>query len=274
MSEWLTVFGTAQGGGNPALIVRSGPGESQAKHLQELARREGLPVCVHLEESGLERRVRFYSPARELPFCAFGALAAGAVILRETANSSASLRIGSREVRVDRQADTFVLTSLGAWVRDDIPEREVLFAALRLAPDEVRSLRIASIGSPKVLVELESPSHLTKILPDAPALALWSQVNRINGAYIFSTTSPYRLRARAFHPLADLREDTATGVAAGALVWSLGIEPHVWLSVTQLAPGRAPCEILARRLPNERTEVGGRVLLATAQDLRELAMAA
>jgi trans-2,3-dihydro-3-hydroxyanthranilate isomerase len=262
MEETLWVFGTEQSPGNPANVrwIDGVPPDDHA--LQAIARDKGLPVCCFVASSEGECRVRFFTSQRELPFCGHGALAAGAAMIMRNGGAEARFSVGQRVVQVERQQELFVLRSEGASLRDSVPVPEELRVALGLSSDQVRSCKLASIGSPKALVELDTTETLAAVSPDPARLVAWSLQHAVNGAYLYFRQGPTSALARAFNPLSGALEDAATGVAVGALAWALEVQFGSWLCVTQLPHGEPACQLHARRVEPLSTEVGGRVRAA------------
>jgi Predicted epimerase, PhzC/PhzF homolog len=65
-------------------------------------------------------------------------------------------------------------------------------------------------------VELESVTDLFELKPNLSAIVGWGKLQAINGIYVYLNNSP-QIIGRNFNHLDPLLEDSATGVAAGAL---------------------------------------------------------
>ena len=81
---------------------------------------------------------------------------------------------------------------------------------------------MASVGSPKLLVEVADPAALTALAPDLPAIVDWSRATGVNGLYAWCRRADGACEGRNFNHLDPALEDSATGVAAGALSRALG----------------------------------------------------
>jgi PhzF family phenazine biosynthesis protein len=257
--RWMA-FGTGSDDGNAAAVFWLDPLPSAAR-LQELAKEADLPVSAFLLNT-VPVQVRFFTRTAELPFCGHGALAVGASLMNRTGQSTASFQAASQSAQVQRRGELAVLVADQAWVKPEVPEPDELFAALGATPQQVRRARVASIGSPKAVVELHEAHILTSLAPNAEALITWSRANQVNGAYVVATDPEGGLLARAFNPLGGTFEDAATGVAAGALVWAIEKPFGEWQRILQIPSGASPCELHARRVGPQKTEVGGRVVRA------------
>jgi predicted PhzF superfamily epimerase YddE/YHI9 len=82
--------------------------------------------------------------------------------------------------------------------------------------------RIASVGSPKLLLEVADRDTLHGLRPDLESIAAWSRAHGISGCYAWCRTGEGEVEGRNFNHLDPRLEDSATGVAAGALTVALG----------------------------------------------------
>jgi predicted PhzF superfamily epimerase YddE/YHI9 len=101
---------------------------------------------------------------------------------------------------------------------------------------------IASVGSLKLLVEVKDSATLHRLRPDLARIVAWGQANGVNGCYTFCSAGESVYEGRNFNHLDAALEDSATGVAAGALSASLGRG----LTMLQGRTLGNPCRILAR----------------------------
>jgi PhzF family phenazine biosynthesis protein len=120
-----------------------------------------------------------------------------------------------------------------------------LLGAPGLVP--VSAPRVASVGSPKLLVEVKDVETLYALAPDLAGIAAWGKGVGVNGLYVYCRLAEgrdgrYSYEGRNFNHLEPRLEDSATGVAAGALAAALGKD-------LELRQGRATgrdCLIRAR----------------------------
>jgi predicted PhzF superfamily epimerase YddE/YHI9 len=84
------------------------------------------------------------------------------------------------------------------------------------------SPRAASIGSPKLLIEVADTATLYGLAPDLAGIAAWSRQHGVNGFYVWCRLDAGTLEGRNVNHLDPKLEDAATGVAAGALALALG----------------------------------------------------
>lgn len=256
-------FGTDAGGGNPALTVEDAPVEAGERLL--LARERGL-TCVFLDpsaEPGVAARLDFVYPHMRSPLCLHATLAA-AQVLFERHGASAPLTVttamrGQRLVLSQDGAHLFVRLA-----RQEAPQVAVDAAlAARLLAAPALSLasapRIASVGSPKLLLEVADRQALAGLRPDLALIHAWSQEHGVSGCFAWCRLEKGQVEGRNFNHLDPRREDSATGVAAGALTVALGSG----LTLLQgAATGRA-C-VIRTRVDGSDVMVGGRVQRASA----------
>ena len=224
--QTFTCFGTESGGGNPALVVEDGPAGLDER--LALARERAL-TCVFLDAPdapGTVASLDFVYPHMRSPLCLHATLAA-AKLLFARHGAAAPLTVttamrGQRLTLLQDGAEVFVRLA-----RQDAPQVEAddaLVARLLVAPalQLASAPRIASVGSPKLLVEVTDPDTLHRLQPDLPSLAAWSREHAVNGCYAWCRTDSGEYEGRNFNHLDPLLEDSATGVAAGALTVLLG----------------------------------------------------
>jgi predicted PhzF superfamily epimerase YddE/YHI9 len=111
--------------------------------------------------------------------------------------------------------------------RQAVPQPELapgllaqMLAAPGLAP--LSPPRVASVGSPKLLVEVAGVDALDALQPDLAMIVEWGKANGVNGCYVYCRTGDGEYEGRNFNHLDPALEDSATGVAAGALTALLG----------------------------------------------------
>jgi PhzF family phenazine biosynthesis protein len=251
--------------GNPATVLWLGAAAITDEELAREAARRGTPATAFLWPGDVPR-VRFFTPVRELAFCGHGALAAGAAAGRRARMPRVQLSAGDREIVVELDAGgvaTLILPGPGTARREPAPA--AVLDALGAAGVAVGEVAVASVGSPKWLVEVADAAALRALAPDHAALAALSRAEGVNGAYVFTragVAAGVDALARGFNPHGGVDEDAATGVAAGALAWWLRDQlAGRWLVVEQ-GIGLADLNRLVARVDGDRIYVGGHVALA------------
>jgi predicted PhzF superfamily epimerase YddE/YHI9 len=113
---------------------------------------------------------------------------------------------------------------------------------------------VASVGSPKLLVQVRDVETLHALAPDLAAIAGWGKANGVNGIYAWCERldAADSYEGRNFNHLDPQLEDSATGVAAGALTVALG-------RGLALRQGRATGRdcLIRTRVENDTVLVGG-----------------
>jgi PhzF family phenazine biosynthesis protein len=278
----LKCFGSRPGEGNAALVVL-GDASSEAER-QAFAREQNRSACVFVDvpggagghsgvsdaaaaasgsaepADGARFTLDYYYPHTRSPLCLHATLAAARVLLRE---HGAPLT-----VRTAMRGQLLHLSERGAGVfvrlqRQPAPDvaiaPELPASLLGLAgPDQGAGLRlasppaIASVGSPKLLLELPDSAALQALRPDLVRIAAWSKQHGVSGCYAYARRADGSVEGRNFNHLDPALEDSATGVAAGALTVHLGRA----LILHQGANMGQPC-VLRTELDGEHILIGG-----------------
>lgn len=257
----FSCFGTRQGGGNPALVVEDGPTDPAER--VELARERAL-TCVFVDAPtapGLAATLDFVYPHMRSPLCLHATLAAAQVLFERDGGAAplavATAMRGQRLLLSRSGEDVFV--QLARQEAPQIALDQDLARSLLAAPalELASAPLIASVGSPKLLLEVTDSATLYALTPDLEAIAAWSRANGISGCYAWCRTGAGEYEGRNFNHLDPQLEDSATGVAAGALTVALG---H-GLTLHQGRATGSDC-VIRTTLEGDAVLVGGRVDLA------------
>lgn len=251
----LTCFGAAPGGGNPALVIE-GDGLDEAGR-RALAHTRNT-TCVFLDGEVVD----FYYPHMRSPLCLHATLAVAHVLFaRDPEASTLAVTTAMRGQRLELMRD-----GAAYFVRlqpQEVPQPQLapgLLERLLAVPGFVPAspARVASVGSPKLLVEVADSTALHALRPDLAAITQWGKEAGINGIYAWSRLPDGSYEGRNFNHLDPRLEDSATGVAAGALTALLG---H-GLTLRQGRVAKQPC-LITTRVENGAVLVGGRAEVAT-----------
>lgn len=224
-SHTLLCFGAAPGNGNPAVVVEGDMRDAAGR--QAYARARGT-TCVFIDDDAGDVRLDYCYPHMRSPLCVHATLAAAAVLFARPAHARAAALTahtamhGQRLVLSREGTDHFVrLAPQPAPVVD--VDAGTLADLLRVSGFSPASIpRTASVGSPKLLVEVASEKALHAMAPDLDAIAAWGKANGVNGLYAWCRRDDGAFEGRNFNHLDPALEDGATGVAAGALAAALG----------------------------------------------------
>jgi PhzF family phenazine biosynthesis protein len=224
----LLCFGAGPGDGNPALVIEGDRTDAAARQACAQARNT---TCVFIDENEDEDeaiRVDYFYPHMRSPLCLHATLAVAAVLFARPGQAQdAELAVqtalkGQRLVLTRAGSDYFVRLApqpAPALEIDAIP-----LAALLDVPgfEPVARPRLASVGSPKLLVQVADTAALHALAPDLPAIVDWGRASGVNGLYVWCRRADGACEGRNFNHLDPALEDSATGVAAGALSVALG----------------------------------------------------
>jgi len=218
----LICFSSRPGSGNPALVIEGAPRDLAARQAYA---RERNTTCVFLDEDGVTPHIDFFYPHARSPLCLHATLAVAAVLFVRPgipATIAVETALKGQRLELSREgSDYFVKLAPQAVPDLDVTAAQV--AALLDAPGiALPSLpRVASVGSPKLLVEVTDTDTLYALAPDLAAIAAWGQAHGVNGIYAWCRRPDGDLEGRNFNHLDPALEDSATGVAAGALTVAL-----------------------------------------------------
>lgn len=238
----LLSFGAAPGKGNTALVIEYGP-DSQAER-QAFATARNKAACVFLTPAGPGEPVEadFYYPHKRSPLCLHATIAAAHILC---ARGPATLRTAMRGQLIElshNREGTFAAVRRQAVAPLGIDPG--LPAILLGEPDLVLASAplLSSVGSAKLLIEVADRETLHALRPPLEGIVDWSQKNGVNGYYVYCRVGPDEYEGRNFNHLDPAMEDSATGVAAGALA--------AWLQrglvMLQGANMGNPCRVVAR----------------------------
>ncbi|MEA3090354.1 MAG: hypothetical protein QOJ04_1696 [Caballeronia sp.] len=257
-------FGATALNGNDAVVV-SGPELSgwSPEERQQFTIEQHAHACVFVDADGPASgpfTLDFYYPHARSPLCLHASLAAADHIWKTGRRDGVLLLTSSMKkqpLAFDRASDTiFVSVDIQ---QADFPNVSISDAAnlLRCDPGVLMSLpEVASVGSPKLLVEVASEDILYSLRPDLVGITEWGRANGVNGCFVYTRTgaSPNEYAGRNFNHLDVTLEDAATGVAAGALSVRLNAD----ITLYQGCNLDNPCVIRASRAEG-KIRVGGRV---------------
>lgn len=238
----LLSFGAVPGKGNTALVIEHGP-DSPAER-QALASARNKAACVFLTPAGPGEPVEadFYYPHMRSPLCLHATIAAAHILC---ARGPATLRTAMRGQLLELShgaQGTFAAVRRQAVAPIGIDPG--LPALLLGEPDLVLASAplLSSVGSAKLLIEVVNRETLHALRPPLEGIVDWSTKHGVNGCYVYCRVGQDEYEGRNFNHLDPAREDSATGVAAGALAAWLQRD----LAMLQGANMGNPCRIVAR----------------------------
>lgn len=221
----LRCFSSRPGTGNPALVIEDKDQDPDAR--QAFARERGT-TCVFLDAAGDGAlTVDFYYPHMRSPLCLHATLAVAAVLFARMPDAGTiAVRTALKEQVLElvrAESDYFVRLAAQPVAAPDV---DAATAAQLLGVPEaslVAPPRVASVGSPKLLVKVADTDALYGLAPDLARIAAWGKEAGVNGIYAWCRREDGTFEGRNFNHLDPSLEDSATGVAAGALTALLGL---------------------------------------------------
>ena len=253
----LRCFGAHPGDGNPALVIdddASGPEARQAFTRE----RDVTCVWIDLASGSGMATLDFYYPHMRSPLCLHATLAAAHLLfMRHGQETPLTVRTAmhDQELGLVRIGDELFVRLVPQAVAQPALEEGLMERLLRVsAANLIGAPRVASVGSPKLLVEVTDAATLHALTPDLAGVNAWSKHAGVNGLYVYCRRPDGAFEGRNFNHLDPRLEDSATGVAAGALSVLLG------RSVT-LRQGQATGRdcLIRTRTEDGALLVGGRV---------------
>ena len=282
------VFTETRFGGNPLAVLPDANGLS-AQQMQSIAREFNFSesTFVFPPQAGQTRRVRIFTPTREIPFAGhpnvgtafvlaaigeFGEIRSQTVTFEEDAGLvPISIHADNgKVVRCELAAPQPV--SLGKTIA---PER--IAAAVSLSAADIvtatHAPQVASVGLPFVITELKDRATLGRARANPAAFeSLLAEDVRPSLHFYAHAKDGFDVRARMFAPLSGVPEDPATGSATCALA---GLLAHysaqsdatfTWRIAQGVEMGR-PSTLIARAAKKagvvEKTWVGGASVLVS-----------
>ncbi len=260
----LKCFGRTDQDGSIAMVVSGvimSP-EQKLKYTQSKL----VPACVFVEKKQeYVNRVKkdlllldFYYDHGQSPLCIHATLAAGYTYFKEHPENlevSAITSLGQR-LSILKQENLFYVSLLPM----PSPRVEIMkdFVADLLGIQDknlIKNYYIASVGSPKLCVEIDLIDELNNLAPDLGKIMLWGKNNRVSGIYVYVQNTSNVFIGRNFNHYLPEKEDHATGVAAGALT----VYYQNDLTVYQGQNLKNPCVIYTKYISDNQILVGGSV---------------
>jgi trans-2,3-dihydro-3-hydroxyanthranilate isomerase len=231
-------------------------------------------VFISTEERGSGRpaaSLRFFTAAGELPGCGHGTVAALAVLAKRarTREYEVVLRSGGRTFRghATGRGDGYEATFDPGRVElraVATSEGEPILSALGIVSDQASGCRIASIGRPRMLVEVVGREALADLAPDMTRLREACDRRGLLGCYVYSTPTDGRAAARMFAPSIGVPEDIANANSTAGLAAHVADRGLSTLDVDMGDSLGAPSTIVATARPDPNgllVRVGGTAMI-------------
>lgn len=213
--------------GNPVAVVEGFNQDDQQKQI--LATKLNLPVTVFVTSMEKKFLFRFFYPAREMPLCLHGALAAAYVLMNKLGLADLqAITIEQKELFFSKDSSNIIRLTIerGKILPFQLSSVDLdkMLGVSQAVLDKSLPFVVATIGSPKLLIPLSTYESLAALKPNFVFIKDWSLKNNINGVYVYThdtRTKDIDFIARGFNPKGGSDEDAATGIAARALYTAL-----------------------------------------------------
>ncbi|SDL10178.1 trans-2,3-dihydro-3-hydroxyanthranilate isomerase [Catalinimonas alkaloidigena] len=228
------VFSDTAFGGNPLAVVPEASGLT-SEQMQQMAREFNFSESTFVlpAERGHTRKVRIFTPTREIPFAGHPNVGTAFVLasVGELGDIPTSTQITFEEkaglvditvTRLDNGRFACELKAPEPFSLGKTLSVETVAAALSLSPEELvvanHPPQVASVGLPFVLVEVRDLAALQRSRPHFDRLLDIKAQGIEPDIHVYCRSNDaFDLRARMFAPLDGVPEDPATGSANCAL---------------------------------------------------------
>ena len=277
------VFTDTRFGGNQLAVLPEAEGLS-GEQMQQIAREFNFSESTFVlpPEVGHDRRVRVFTPSREVPFAghpnvgtafvlasmgAFGSLDESVTVAFEEGAGVVPVAIERREegrIWCELRAPQGLSLGVAVAAADAA-------AAVSLAPDDIlvsaHAPQVASVGLPFLIAELRDADALRRARPDLAAIERLPAGGAGTGdappdLHVYARSSDeFDIRTRMFGPMDGIPEDPATGSANCALAGLLTLldaaadGEFTWRIAQGVEMGRP--SVLEARTEKRRGEVTG-----------------
>ncbi|GAB4328142.1 MAG: PhzF family isomerase [Dehalococcoidia bacterium] len=228
--------------GNPCGVITRAEGLSDSQ-MQAIARELNLSETAFVFPSGVaDFRVRFYTPAKEIPLAGHPTIATMHALVEEgridlssgAARIVQELSIGILPVDVQplEGGGVRVLMTQAKPEFQRRLDRNVYAQALGIKPADILDavpIQVVSTGTPQAMVPVQSLDVLRRLRPDFQHLSDLENVGHYFSTHVFALEAidpANRAHARHFAASAGVPEDPVTGSAAGAMaayLWRYGL---------------------------------------------------
>ncbi len=221
-----TAFAAEPGGGNPAGIVLDAADLSDDEMLA-IAQEVGYPETAFVTgQTAAGPRLRYFSPAAEVPFCGHATIATAVVLAEREGLGRRVFTTAAGEIALDATTAPdgsvqVAMTSVQPASRPLDPDlRDRLFALLGLRVDDVATgfpvlESFAGNWHPVIVLADVELFHQFRFAPE-PLAALKREAGWAGTVTVLHRTDALEYEARNLFPAGRITEDPATGSAAAS----------------------------------------------------------
>lgn len=226
--QHIAAFSDGDQGGNPAGVLISDVMPSEVE-MQRIAKEVGHAETVFAIRTNGAWRVRYFSPAAEIPFCGHATIALGAALAQREGDGIFQLELNDGKISVEgrRDGNLFSASLQSPDTRSELVDEGALSQALSLLglvdSDLMSGFRPARIhaGADHLAIGLASRARLASMNYDFDKLQALCRREGWVTVLLFYAETKQRFHARNAFPYGGLFEDPATGAAAAALAGHL-----------------------------------------------------
>ncbi|MCM6777983.1 PhzF family phenazine biosynthesis protein [Nocardia sp. CDC159] len=264
-------------GGSPTVVADETPLSDSERC--SLPGATGASHGVFLQSDRRTVSLRFFTAAGELPACGHGTVAALAALAHRARvpEYDAVLCSGGRTFRGRATGDgnRYEATFDPGPVELGTPTAtasDPVLTAVGIDPVEASAPRIASLGRPRMLVQVPDHAALTSLRPDMARLRDACDRLGLLGCYVYSTPTPDgHATARMFAPSIGVPEDVANANSTACLAAHLADHGFTTLRIDMGDSLGRPSTITATTRPGPRgplLRVGGTATILGPIDAR------
>jgi trans-2,3-dihydro-3-hydroxyanthranilate isomerase len=263
--------------GNPAGLVPDAEGLSD-EQMQAVARELNASETAFLLPSvEADRRIRYFTPAREVDLCGHATIAAHVHLAAEgdiePGAHTLETNVGVLDIEVEEDGTVWMTQTVPEVESVEVEYRDLAEAlgcaveALTELADDLPVAR-ASTGAPYLVVPVNFLSALGGMDPDMAAVEALSDDYDVDGVYAFTfdtLSADATLHARMFAPAYGVPEDPVTGTASGACgayLARMGALDTAEMTFEQGHFCDRPGRVRVRATSAEPPQVGGRATVA------------
>lgn len=222
----LKCFGTDNDSGNVALVVQNDNLNTKERSLYAKNQNKPVSVFMHVTPDNSFLYLDFHYPHMQSPLCLHGTLAAAYIYFKHNPSKfkvTVITTMHKQQIELEKNKDGIFLTMQTQYLNSIDINDDLIHGLLNTNSSVTFKNRIvASVGSPKLLIEVNSIEILNSINPNLELIYEFSQQHRVNGIYLYCNLGNGACYGRNFNHTDPRLEDAATGVAAGALTYYLG----------------------------------------------------
>lgn len=222
----VSAFVDGDSGGNPAGVVLNAERFTEDQK-QKIAAAVGLSETAFVSPSdAADIKLEFFTPTQQIPHCGHATIATFSYLRQNgllTNNQSSKETIdGCRSINMENDF-AYMEQKAPVYQPLEVSDRQLTQQALGLKPSDLiegAEPTMVNTGNSFVLVGVRDAGKIKRIQPDFALIETLSEALDLIGFYVFSFDGVAHGRdagARMFAPRYGIREESATGMAAGPL---------------------------------------------------------